>query len=85
MKYHSDDYKIAAVKYYKKIKNYDETCKIFECSHRSLKRWEDKYDEYNNISNKKRKSGSYKVKQKHVDYALAIIKKISRFIFASNS
>ena len=27
----SDDYKLTAVKYYLKTKNYDKTCQIFEC------------------------------------------------------
>ena len=39
-KHHTSDYKLSAVKYYLKndstLKN---TCKIFECSHKSLNRW----------------------------------------------
>ena len=38
-KQYSSDLKVKAVKYYLKIKNYTKTCKIFECSIRSLKRW----------------------------------------------
>ena len=33
------DLKIKAVEYYNKINNYTNTCKIFGCSERSLKRW----------------------------------------------
>jgi len=32
------DLKLKAIKYYDKVKNYAEVCKIFECSERSLKR-----------------------------------------------
>jgi hypothetical protein len=35
----SSDLKIKAIKYYYKINNYSNVCKIFECSERSLKRW----------------------------------------------
>ncbi len=39
-KHHSEDYKITAVKHYvNKSKNLSKTCKIFECSRISLKRW----------------------------------------------
>ena len=34
----SSDLKLKAVKYYYKVNNYAEVCKIFECSERSLKR-----------------------------------------------
>ena len=34
----SSDLKIKAIKYYYKINNYSNVCKIFECSERSLKR-----------------------------------------------
>lgn len=73
-KHKSDDYKLSAVKYYLKVKNFDETCKIFGCSHRSLKRWVDKYLKKKSVTNKSRKQGSYKVKQKHVDMIKKIIK-----------
>ena len=39
----SQDYKLSAVKYYLKSKNASETCRIFECSSRSLMRWVKKY------------------------------------------
>ncbi len=74
-KHKSDDYKLSAVKYYLKVKNFDETCKIFNCSHRSLKRWVEKYIKCHNVKNKDRKEGSYKIKQKHIDMIKKIIKK----------
>lgn len=75
MGHHSDDYKLTAVKYYLKTKNFDKTCEISKCLHRSLKRWVERYKMTKSVSNKKRKSESYKIKQKHVDYMLEIIKK----------
>ena len=40
----SSDYKLSAVKYYVfHSKNQVKTCKIFDCSERSLMRWVDKY------------------------------------------
>lgn len=74
-KHHSDDYKLTAVKHYLKNKNYEETCRIFECSTRSLKRWVERYRHNNSVENKPRSCGSYKVKQKHVDMIKKIIKK----------
>jgi len=40
----SSDYKLSAIKYYlSHSKNQVQTCKIFDCSTRSLMRWVDKY------------------------------------------
>lgn len=36
MPYYSEDYKLSAVKYYLKSKNYVETCDIFGCKRTSL-------------------------------------------------
>ena len=47
-KHHSEDYKITAVKHYvNKSKNLSKTCKIFECSRISLKRWVNRYKRIN--------------------------------------
>ena len=54
MKHHSIDYKLSAIKYYKKIGSFRKTCDIFECSKTSLQRWVKKYDNTKNISRKKR-------------------------------
>lgn len=54
MKHHSIDYKLSAIKYYKKIGSFRKTCDIFECSKTSLQRWVKKYDDTKNISRKKR-------------------------------
>jgi len=45
MAHHSEDYKITAVRYYLNNEtSYAETCRIFNCSERSLKRWIDRYN-----------------------------------------
>jgi len=51
MVHHSIDFKKSAVKYYLKIKNYVEVCKIYECNRISLMRWVKLYNENNLISN----------------------------------
>ena len=41
----SEDYKIIAVKYHlENNSSFVNTCKIFKCNERSLKRWIDKYN-----------------------------------------
>jgi transposase-like protein len=49
MVHHSIDFKKSAVKYYLKIKNYVEVCKIYECNRISLMRWVKLYNENNLI------------------------------------
>lgn len=74
-KHKSEDYKLSAVKFYlDNNATYAKTCKIFKCSERSLKRWIDRYKKDGNLKRKHRKSISYKVKNKHVKYALELLK-----------
>ena len=62
MKYHSEDYKITAVKHYLRIKSYDKVCDIFECSKSSLIRWVKKYSEDGKIiSNHNKTKVSYRL------------------------
>ena len=57
----SSDYKLSAVKYYlSHSKNQVQTCKIFDCSTRSLMRWVNKYNKNKTV---KRKSRHFKIKQ----------------------
>ena len=61
-KHKSEDYKISAVQYY--IENetsFAETCRIFKCSERSLKRWIERYKIDKSIKRYNRKSISYKI------------------------
>ena len=68
MVHHSIDYKNSAVKYYLKIKNYVEVCKIYGCNRTTLMRWVKLYNEnnFNSKHNKTRKS--YKITKEHVIY-----------------
>lgn len=72
----STDYKYSAVQYY--INNGDtslrKTCDIFKCSKYSLARWIKRFIQTNSVENKLRKTGSYKIKHKHVDFILDLIK-----------
>ena len=72
-KQYSSDLKLKAVKYYNKIKNYVQTCEIFECSERSLKRWVERYNNTGDIIRKDRE-GSYKLRKKHIKYIKELIK-----------
>jgi transposase len=74
-KHKSQDYKLSAVKYYLKSKNASETCKIFECSSRSLIRWVKKYQTSQSIERKGRDNVAYKVQQKHIKFIKSTINK----------
>lgn len=74
-KHHSEDYKITAVKHYvNKSKNLSKTCKIFECSRISLKRWVNRYKKDKSIKRYIRKPVSYKITNEQVKYALTLLK-----------
>ena len=71
----SEDYKITAVKYHLENNgSYVNTCKIFKCSERSLKRWIDKYNNQHNITRNNRPAVSYKITQEQVKDALRLLK-----------
>jgi transposase len=72
--HHTNDYKLQAVKYYIKSKNYVETSKIFDCSRTSLMRWVDRFNNFGDVKNNKRPLKSYKITNKHVLYAKNILK-----------
>lgn len=74
-KQYSSDLKVKAVKYYLKIKNYKKTCKIFECSIRSLKRWVEKYNKTGDVTRKKRNELSYKITKEHIKFIKDNVKK----------
>ena len=74
-KHKSEDYKLQAVKYYlKSKKSMDDVCEIFNCSKTSLYRWIERYKTDKQIKRNSRKSISYKIKSKHVKYALELLK-----------
>lgn len=70
----STDLKLKAVKYYKKIQNYVNVCKIFECSERSLKRWVERFETTGSVKRKDRIKGSYKITNGHINFMKDIIK-----------
>lgn len=80
-KHKSEDYKISAVQYY--IDNntsYAETCRIFKCSDRSLKRWIERYNNEKSIKRHNRKSISYKITEEQVKYAIQKLKQKDIFL-----
>jgi transposase-like protein len=59
----SEDYKITAVKFHiENESSFVNTCKIFKCSERSLKRWIEKYKTQHNELNKSVENAIAKVK-----------------------
>lgn len=48
--------------------------KIFDCNKKSLSRWINRYKTDKNVKKQSRNTPSYKVKSKHVKYALELIK-----------
>ena len=74
-KHKSEDYKLSAVQYYlENDVSYVKTCEIFKCSERSLKRWIDRYLLEDSIKRHNRLPVSYKIKKKHVKYAIKKLK-----------
>ena len=74
-KHKTEDYKLSAVKYY--LKNdfsMEYVCDIFDCKKQSLSRWVDRYLLENSIRRHNRLPVSYKVKKKHVKYAIKKLK-----------
>jgi transposase len=67
-KHHSEDYKITAVKYYKKNGSYRDTCKIFKCSRSSLHRWNKEYTKKKSIKRKPSKRKRYKVTKEIIKF-----------------
>ena len=50
-KHKSEDYKLSAVQYYLENEiSYAETCRIYKCSERSLKRWIQRYQNEGSIT-----------------------------------
>ena len=74
-KHKSEDYKISAVQYYlENDTTYAETCIIFKCSERSLKRWIERYKNDKAIKRHNRKPESYKITKKQVEFAIKKLK-----------
>ena len=74
-KHKSNDLKIVAVRHYLQIQNQVETCKVFECSPRSLMRWVDRYRQGLELDRKNREPKAYKVTNEHVAFVIGLVKK----------
>ena len=75
MTHKHEDLKLTAVRYYlDNDTTYAETCRIFNCSERILKRWIDRFQDENKIKRHNREPISYKVNKEHVDYAIRILR-----------
>ena len=74
-KHKSTDYKLTAVKHYLTSNNQTDTCKIFNCSERSLMRWVNKYKQNNSVSRKTRKYIAYKITNNHIKFINDTLKK----------
>lgn len=68
------DYKDTAVHHYLRTNNQLETCRIFECTPRSLMRWVERYNRTGTTNRENRLPMAYKVETKHVQYLLKELK-----------
>ena len=82
-KYHTEDYKLSAVKYALRTDNQVETCEVFDCKRSSLQRWIDKYEDTKNLSKSKTKTirKSRKVKKEHIAFIKSELKKKPDIIY----
>lgn len=74
-KHRSNDLKLVAVRHYLQIQNQVETCKVFECSPRSLMRWVKRYKQGQEMARQNRESVAYKVTNEHVEFIIGLVKK----------
>ena len=78
----SEDYKIIAVKYHlENNSSFVNTCKIFKCNERSLKRWIDKYNNQHNITRNNRPALSYKITQMNTKPAKRVLRVIKKLYY----
>ena len=69
----SVDVKIMAIEYYYNNNcSLDTVAQIFKINEKTLRRWINKYKN-NKLENLTQKKKSYKIKQKHVNYALKML------------
>jgi len=76
MTHKHEDLKLTDVRYY--LESYAETCRIFNCSERSLKRWIDRFQDEDEIKRHNRKPISYKVYKEHVDMLLEYLEVMNK-------
>ena len=73
MHHKHEDYKLFAVEYYLDGNSLTNTCTVYKCNIRSLKRWIERYNQENSIQRHQRPSIAYKVKQAHVNKIKSIL------------
>lgn len=71
----SSDYKETAVRHFLRFNKQLETCRIFECTPRSLMRWVERYNRTGTTSRQNRPAVAYKVETEHVKFLLKEIQK----------
>jgi len=72
----SEDSKVLAIKHYlNSDKTQEEIADIFDVSIKTVKHWTRLHQEKDSLQRKKRIGTSYKIKKKHVDYAIKCLKK----------
>ena len=71
----STDLKIVAVRHYLKTQNQVQTCKLFECSERSLMRWVQRYKNSDSLDRQNREPKAYKVTKQHVVFIIGMVAK----------
>jgi transposase len=71
----SKEVKIMAIEYYQNHDvSFDKVSEIFKVNEKTIRRWIDRYKK-EDLERKNKKQVSYKVKEKHVKYALVELKK----------
>ena len=74
MKHNSEDYKLAAVRHYlKKSHSFKATCRAFDCSRLSLRRWTQRFQADNSIKRHNRPAISYKITETQANYAASYL------------
>jgi transposase len=66
---------LALRKYLETNVTQDDIAKTFHISKRTFRRWLQQYNEDNSVTRRNRTSVSYKIEEKHVRYAISILKK----------
>jgi len=71
----STDLKLVAVRHYLQTQNQVNTCKVFECSVRSLMRWVKRYKNGDALTRQNRPPKAYKTTKEHVAFIIGMVKK----------
>jgi len=75
VKHKSVDLKLVAIRHYLETQNQLQTCRVFECSARSLMRWVKRYNDASSLERQNRKPVAYTVTKEHVAFITGLVKK----------